>query len=206
MSGPIIALAAVAAYAALHSLLATRWAKERARELFGKWGDRYYRLVYNFVGTATLLPVLAIPALFPGRTLYRIPWPWAGLAVGLQILAALIVALGLLQTDVWHFLGFRQLLDGERVQSRLIVSGLYRWVRHPLYSAGIAFLWLTPLMTTTLLALYLAFSVYFYVGSVFEERRLVAAFGEAYADYQRSVPRLVPRPWQRYPARPQEQT
>jgi protein-S-isoprenylcysteine O-methyltransferase Ste14 len=48
-------------------------------------------------------------------------------------------------------------------------------------------------MTTTLLALYAAFSLYLYVGSLFEERRLLAEFGQAYEDYQRRVPRLMPR-------------
>jgi protein-S-isoprenylcysteine O-methyltransferase Ste14 len=72
------------------------------------------------------------------------------------------------------------------------VKGLYRWVRHPLYTAGLLFLWLTPLMTTSILAFNLAMSAYIAIGSVFEERRLVTEFGPAYADYQRRVPRLIP--------------
>lgn len=33
-----------------------------------------------------------------------------------------------------------------------------------------------------------------YVVTVLEERELVARFGETYRDYQRQVPRLLPRP------------
>jgi protein-S-isoprenylcysteine O-methyltransferase Ste14 len=47
-------------------------------------------------------------------------------------------------------------------------------------------------MTTNLLTTYLLFTLYFYFGSVFEERRLLAEFGEAYQDYQRRVPRFIP--------------
>ncbi|MGH2606675.1 MAG: methyltransferase family protein, partial [Anaerolineales bacterium] len=87
----------------------------------------------------------------------------------------------------------RQLMGEENsAPPRLVRHGLYRWVRHPLYTCALVFLWLTPVMTMSLLALYLGLSAYLVVGSVFEERRLVAEFGEAYREYQRQVPRLVP--------------
>ncbi len=38
-------------------------------------------------------------------------------------------------------------------------------------------------------------NVYFFVGSIFEERKLVREFGAAYRAYQQRVPRLLPRPW-----------
>ncbi len=76
----------------------------------------------------------------------------------------------------------------------LIVTGLYRWVRHPLYTAGLLLIWLTPVMTTSILALNLSLTLYIIVGSRLEERRLLAEFGQAYADYQAAVPGLIPRP------------
>jgi protein-S-isoprenylcysteine O-methyltransferase Ste14 len=192
--GPILALAAVFLYAVLHSALATTRAKAAVRRVVGARSDRLYRFAYNLVGAVSLLPVLAIPILYPGQKVYVVPWPWSGLMMAGQLAAAGVVLLGLRQTDVWHFLGLRQLAQSDPPgPSRLVTSGLYRYVRHPLYTAGLAFLWLTPWMTTTLLALYVGFSAYLYTGSLFEERRLLAEFGEAYADYQRRVPRLIPR-------------
>ncbi len=70
-------------------------------------------------------------------------------------------------------------------------------MRHPLYSAGLLFIWLTPIMTTSSLALTLGLTAYIYIGSIFEERRLVARFGQAYLDYRRAVPRLIPMPRKR---------
>ena len=87
----------------------------------------------------------------------------------------------------------RQAIASPEPPTRLTTDGLYRHVRHPLYSAGFVFLWLTPVMTSTLLALFACLSLYLYIGSVFEEQRLVAEFGPAYQDYRRRVPRLVPR-------------
>jgi hypothetical protein len=54
-------------------------------------------------------------------------------------------------------------------------------------------LWLNPRMTTNLLAFDLAASVYLIVGSMHEEARLKAAYGDAYVDFQRSgVPFYFP--------------
>jgi protein-S-isoprenylcysteine O-methyltransferase Ste14 len=99
-----------------------------------------------------------------------------------------------MQTDPWHFLGLRQLGDYNQ-EPDLQIGGLYRWVRHPLYTAGLAFIWLAPVMTTSLLALNFSLSIYIYIGSIFEERKLLRLYGQPYVEYQRSVPRLIPRPW-----------
>jgi protein-S-isoprenylcysteine O-methyltransferase Ste14 len=193
--GIVFTLLAVAAYGALHSVLASLWAKRLARGSLGEAGARAYRLAYNVVAVLTLLPVLAVPAVSPGSELYRVRPPWVALTLAGQGLALAALAFGLLQTDPWHFLGVRQLVENEGERpSRLVVSGLYRWVRHPLYTAGLVFIWLTPWMTTSVLALNLALTAYILIGSGFEERRLTVEFGPAYTDYVRRVPRLLPRP------------
>ena len=193
ISGPILTLTAVALYGVFHSLLASPPAKAAARRLFGTPGTRLYRLAYNLIAVITLLPVLAIPAAYPGTTLYRLESPWLMAALVGQMLALALLAIGVLQTDVWHFLGLRQLVEAAPGQPpALVVRGLYRWVRHPLYTAGLLFLWLTPLMTSSILVFNFAMSVYILIGSVFEERRLLTEFGAAYVDYQRRVPRLIP--------------
>ncbi len=194
-------LAAVAAYGVFHSLLASLGAKRLARRAFGPRADRVYRLLFNAIGGLTLLPVLAVPALRPGAVLYRLVMPWSGMALAGQALSVAALAVGLLQTDAWHFLGLRQLSEQKgATPPTLVTTGLYRWVRHPLYTAGLALIWLTPVMTTSLLAFNLALTAYILVGSALEERRLLAEFGSAYADYRRRVPRLIPiprPPWRR---------
>jgi len=187
---------AVALYGVLHSWLASLSAKALARRLFGPSADRFYRLAFNTVGAITLLPLLAFTAWQPGRPLYSVPPPFTWLFLAGQAAALAVIGLGLLQTGPSHFLGVRQLLEPaggtERNPPPLTTGGLYRYVRHPLYTAGFVFLWMTPVMTSTLLSLYLGFSLYLYVGSLFEERRLLLEFGADYQAYQRKVPRLFP--------------
>jgi protein-S-isoprenylcysteine O-methyltransferase Ste14 len=81
--------------------------------------------------------------------------------------------------------------------SALTTSGFYRWVRHPLYFFSLLFIWLTPALTINLLIVFVLFTLYFYIGSIYEEKRLLAEFGEAYRKYQEHVPRLVPFPRRR---------
>lgn len=195
MTGPLLTLIAVLLYGALHSLLATFWAKGKLEQVFGPSGRRAYRLVYNLLAVVTFLPVMGVVAAYPGDTMYRWPWPWIVLTSVGQLAAVVLLVVGLLQTDAWEFLGLRQVVEGTSAhEPRLQTSGLYRFVRHPLYSAGLVFIWLTPVMTASILALNLGISLYLYLGSTFEERRLVRQFGNAYEAYRRRVPRLIPRP------------
>ena len=188
---------AMAAYGALHSLLAASGAKQWALARFGPRANRAYRLVYNAVALVSFIPVFALLAWYPGEVLYRISLPWLALALAGQGASMVLLVIGLLQSDTWSFLGLRQLADGESSDPpSLIINGLYRWVRHPLYTAGLVLIWLTPVMTTGVLALNLALTAYIALGYRLEERRLVAEFGAAYLDYQARVPALIPRPWQ----------
>lgn len=200
ISGPVLTFIAVAVYGALHSLLSSNSVKQFSRRAFGQTSDRFYRLFFNVVGGLTFLPVLAVAALDPGQTLYHLTQPWVLLTSAGQALAVIVLLLGLLQTDSLHFLGLRQLFHpGASEQGKLVINGLYCHVRHPLYTAGLLFIWLTPVMTTSVLALNLGLTLYIIVGSILEERRLVGEFGQAYIDYQSRVPWLIPIPGRCYP-------
>jgi methanethiol S-methyltransferase len=201
MSAAWMTLAAVAIYGALHSALASHTAKDFVRTRMGAAGDRAYRLLFNIIGGVTLLPVLAVVAFNPGVTLYRVAWPWTGVLLLGQAAGVLMLVRGLLETDVWHFVGLRQ-LGAIHSSPKLVVSGLYRWVRHPLYTAGLAILWLTPIMTSGVLAFNIGMSLYIWIGSRFEERRLEREFGQAYRDYRQRVPALIPFPRPRTSSNP----
>lgn len=190
---PWLILLAVLLYGMLHSFLASLWAKAKVRGWFGVRSDRWYRLVYNLVAVPTFLPVLALVALLPDRKLYAIPWPWAALCILGQLAALGLLAVGLLQTGVSAFLGFRQLAEAPSGGApALVVNGLYRWVRHPLYSAGLLLIWLLPWMGVNLLAMNIGLTVYILVGASLEERKLQREFGLAYAEYRKRTPMLVP--------------
>jgi protein-S-isoprenylcysteine O-methyltransferase Ste14 len=198
MRSSALLLVALVIYTGLHSLLATHRAKDFVRRVVGVLADRYYRLVYNLVAVLTFLPILAILIMNPGRLLYRITQPWLVLMILGQALSIVVMVIGFLHSDPLHFFGLRQLLNRDEKPGVLTIHGLYRWVRHPLYTVGLTFIWLTPIMTVNLLALIVVLSIYLVIGSIFEEQRLIAEFGQPYRDYQRQVPRLFPLPRRKY--------
>ena len=74
---------------------------------------KYYRLFYNFVAVATLIPVLLYTLSIKGDVLFR----WQGNLTLIQI-ALLLIAISLfiaggLQYDMLHFFGIRQIQSGK---------------------------------------------------------------------------------------------
>ncbi|OGO60682.1 MAG: hypothetical protein A2029_07810 [Chloroflexi bacterium RBG_19FT_COMBO_47_9] len=184
---------AVLSYGLLHTLLASQRIKNLARLWLGPNTDRWYRLVYNFIAIITLLPILLLPILLIDQEIYRIPFPWIIITLSIQLLAVIVLFIGMKQTGITSFIGLRQLLLPEDTSPpRLVTDGLYRYVRHPLYTAGLVFIWLIPIMTWNLLALIIGLSVYVITGAYFEERKLLLEFGDAYAEYRQHTPMLVP--------------
>ena len=74
----------------------------------------------------------------------------------------------------------------------LKIEGPYKVVRHPLYLFTLIFLTLRPTMDLFYLVFLIFLIAYFYIGSFYEEKKLVSAFGDQYRKYQKSVPRLFP--------------
>ncbi len=194
LTSVLLILFATLLYGLVHSILAALKTKALARQWLGQHTDRWYRLFFNFFGFVSFLPVLALPPSLPDTVLYRIPAPFSYLAIAGQVGAVLLLTAGILQTDTLSFMGIRQLVTIPQYlkEEKLVISGLYRWVRHPLYTAGMLFIWLTPVMTVNWLALYIGVTVYTITGAMFEERKLVQVFGKDYEDYKKRTPMLIP--------------
>ena len=182
---------AVLLWGILHSALASLKAKDLARGWIGTRLMRFYRLLYNFLAVLTFIPILGLAAVTPDRKLYLVPFPWSGLMVIGEILAVVTLMVGFLQTDAMDFIGVRQ-LEASKRSARLTTSGLYHYVRHPLYSAGLAFIWLLPYMTANVLAINIGLTIYVLGGAFFEERKLRREFGQQYANYATVTPMFVP--------------
>ena len=186
-------LLAVLAYGLFHSLLASPTFKYRTRKLIGAAADRWFRLAFNFIAVVTLVPILVLPVVMTDKEIYTIPFPWVVVTLTIQVLAAIALIIGLRQTGISSFLGLRQaFLPEDTNPPRLVTGGLYRFVRHPLYTAGLVFIWLLPIMTWNLLALNIGLTAYIFIGATFEERKLLHQFGETYADYRHRTPMLIP--------------
>jgi protein-S-isoprenylcysteine O-methyltransferase Ste14 len=87
----------------------------------------------------------------------------------------------------------------EREEPGVIRKGVFSVVRHPIYLSEIL-LYLGLLMLSLSLAAAVVWAVgvvFFHIISRYEEKLLLARFGEAYQTYMREVPMWIPRPWRR---------
>ncbi len=113
---------AVLAWGIIHSITASLGAKEWVRRMIGDTGMRFYRLGYNIFSVISFVPVLWLMAVLPDRVLYQIPSPWVYLSLAGQIAAALLLVVGVLQTDTLSFVGLRQLFEGKERSSQLVIA------------------------------------------------------------------------------------
>lgn len=71
--------------------------------------------------------------------------------------------------------------------------GMYAWVRHPLYIGWAIAFWAAPTMTVGHLLFAAGMTLYMLIAVQFEERDLVAHYGEEYSTYQQRVGMFVPK-------------
>ena len=175
----------------IHSILASLGFKAWLANLVGKSLMRGYRLSYNLFSFLSFLPILYLVWILPDAPLYTVPAPISFAMILGQGLGVILLIVGVLQTDTLSFVGLRQLFEEER-PAALVTHGLYRLVRHPLYTAGLLVLWLSPQVTVNSFTMYVGATIYLIIGAYFEERKLSREFGDAYAAYKARTPMLIP--------------
>jgi len=186
-------------WAAVHSGLASLRVKHMAERLFGREVTRFYRLGFVLFAIATLAPLVwLLRFVLADVPVYSVPAPWRWLMAGGQVLAAAVLILSVLQTEAMDFVGIDQLRSGgsrskaDSPSGRLQTRGLYAFVRHPMYLSGLFLMWLSPGVSRNSLTLYILMTLYFFIGSIHEERLLAHEFGEQYNEYRKRVPRIIP--------------
>jgi len=194
-----ITFAIIVAFSILHSWLATSSFKQRLRQQMGERGyHAYYRLLYNVISIVTLAPVGVVVLVRPGETVWAVDAGLRLILLVIQGVGVLGLAISLLQIDLARFGGLRQVMAATRGEALpladepLQIGGLYALVRHPLYFFSLLVIWPVGVMSEAWLAVCIGTTVYFIVGSILEERKLLSAYGEVYRSYQERVPWMIP--------------
>ena len=121
--------------------------------------------------------------------------PRVTVLAGLLMVTGALIMLRCVFDFAWTGRGTPAPFDPPR---RLVITGLYRWVRNPMYIGMGAFLLgetlaLPPIRREMALLMAAAFVVVNAFILMYEEPALRAAFGEEYIDYCRHVRRWIPR-------------
>lgn len=150
-----------------------------------------------------VVKILLFTVIVPGSVTLYLPYSMLVRSAGglhpadlpIALPAGVLVAVGLLVylRCAWDFatagLGTPAPIDPPK---HLVVTGLYRWTRNPMYQGVILLLFAECLLFLdsglSVYAGFIALVFHLYV-VLFEEPALRARFGFAYADYCREVPR-----------------
>jgi protein-S-isoprenylcysteine O-methyltransferase Ste14 len=132
------------------------------------------------------------------QTVWNVQHPMLrGLLWGLFAIGWLLVPLASVLINHFDLFGTRQVwlhLRGQDYQALPFRTPLlYKNMRHPLYVGWAIAFWATPTMSVGHLLFATLLTGYMRLAVLFEERDLVAHFGDQYASYRRRVPMFVPR-------------
>jgi protein-S-isoprenylcysteine O-methyltransferase Ste14 len=189
----------------VHSFLASYRAKQIVAERYDNL-IAFYRLLYN-LGSLILFYLVYQSLPKPRPIIYDLPHPYDLIILIPQFLSlagflwtfkyfSLIEFLGISQIDRWLHKEYNTNELDEKLT--LKIEGPYRFCRHPLYLFSILFLVFRPEMDLFYFTSLICIIGYFYIGSIYEEKKLIATFGNTYEDYQKSVPRILPVKFRRY--------
>lgn len=173
-----------------HSYFADQKVKEKFRRSFPGIYP-YYRLIYNFFAVVLLIPSVYWMAAVDFPEVWAATLQVKFLGVVLAGGGALIIINAFTTYSLKEFVGVHLT---DRMENGLRTTGVFGWVRHPVYLGTLMFfagfiLW-NP--TTGNILTYLLVWVYLVIGIKLEEKKLVEEFGEDYLKYQQEVPGLLP--------------
>jgi len=161
---------------------------------------RYYRLFYNLTALVTLIPVAVYSFSLSGEPFFIWAGPYRVFQLLLVVSALWLFVSGAGRYDFKVLMGIRQARDTNKgcsvltVDCNLDTSGILGVVRHPWYAGGILIVWARDMDTVTFLTS-LMITIYLIIGSLLEEKKLVAEFGQVYVDYRRRVSMFFPVKW-----------
>ncbi len=175
-------------YFLLHSVLAATSVKQAMNGLLGS-GFRFYRLFYSLFATLGLIVLLMVNSNIPTTYFFESSGVVRYISLMLTTFGVMLIQVSFRQYKLKGFLG----LAPE--EATLRKSGILTWIRHPIYSGlilvTIGFFLFVPSLPTAISCGCILF--YLPIGIYLEEKKMIAEFGQAYIDYRKEVPALVPR-------------
>ncbi len=177
-----------------HSWLAANSVKAHAEKLLGKFFI-FYRIAYNIFSLLFLSLILFILVFRHQYNYLFVPGTAVSvLAVVLMAAGLVIMVLAFRNYDLREFAGIKQLAQKIHHPEKLMVQGLNKYVRNPLYTGIIVsvlgyFLYQPTYMNfVSMLIIY----AYVYTGTRLEEKKLEQVFGDEYRAYKQRVKMLIP--------------
>lgn len=193
MRDVLLNVALFTVFALHHSLLARSGVKALLARVVSR---ELQRSIYTWCTSILFIGVCLLWRPLPGE-LYHVEGALALLGYAIQIVGVALTGRASSALGVLDLAGVRSLLDARQglgaAHGPLHTSGLFGFVRHPLYFAWILVVFGTPHMTMTRVVFAVVSTAYLALAIPFEERSLLDIFGDRYREYRQKVRwRLVP--------------
>jgi methanethiol S-methyltransferase len=182
---------------AIHSIMASSQLKKRIDQL-NQIYKSYYRLVFNLVSLLLILPIVLAYQQSPTKYIFT-STPFIGvMGIIISLVGAFIVIAGFRNYRADEFIGLYQINNRHDFHpTKLSRGGWNGVVRHPLYFGSILLVVGIFLLIPTIKLGVTGILIigYLYIGTLWEEKKLIKDFGSAYLDYQQEVSMLIPFKW-----------
>lgn len=180
------------AYGAVHSILASTAVKKAFQVRMGK-AYRFYRLFYSTLALVLLIPMIHILLTYDSPYLWEPGWKSRTAGIIITTMGTISGAY-ILRRYLRSPEGLKDLfMEGEI--PALQTNGVHQWVRHPLYLFTFITLWGIFLYrpNDAMLITNIVITLYTLIAIRFEEQKLIRQYGEAYKEYMKKVPGILPR-------------
>lgn len=180
---------ALVVYYTLHSVLAADFVKSLVQRNIP---PHTYRLIYVLLAVVLLFIPLKYYLLAPDNLIAESGLFGRLIFFTITIFSLRISALSFKKVSLTQFLGLRSYSS-----TRLVVTGVFQFVRHPLYLSVMLILtgWCIAVPSQRNLLLLTITLAYIFFGYTWEEQKLIKEFGEDYKKYKNQVPALLPVDW-----------
>ena len=172
-----------------------------ARKEFKRWWTQFVPASVERSTYVLFSSLLLILMFWQWRAIPTVVWQvtnqsLAQALLGLSLAGWLIVLLGTFLINHFELFGLHQITNNLTRRSmpapQFKTPFFYKVVRHPIYVGFLIAFWTTPIMTTGHLLFSAMTTGYIIIGTLLEERDLIATFGDDYRHYRKRVSMFIP--------------
>ena len=177
-----------AVWGGLHSLLLADFLRPRLERGL-KLTTAQYRLAYSGFSLLTIFPVMSYSRSLGAFTplLWSPPWLWLQAAAWAAAVGLLLWSSHDFSRGGFDLLGLGAAFHRNGAEHRLVTTGAYAHLRHPMHVAALMVVWLRPHAGPPDVLISLLLTVYIALGTWHEESRLRKQFSQEYREYARQV-------------------